>query len=118
MAHRDVARYTDTITAPIALTRIARDRRRMRAQLPKKRKVRNVLGVADATKSVMSIERNVTVVRYDARGQLQWRSDLSLDDALLAVLRFARKNPQANCTIELRESPAVDTIKRQNGECE
>ena len=66
----------------------------------------------------MSIERNVTVVRYDARGQLQWRSDLSLDDALLAVLRFARKNPQANCTIELRESPAVDTIKRQNGECE
>ena len=44
MAHQDVARYTDTITAPIALTRIARDRRRMRAQLPKKRKVRNVLG--------------------------------------------------------------------------
>jgi hypothetical protein len=89
---------------------------RVRAQLRETIKSETCSPSADATKSDMSIEGNVTVLRYDARGHLQWSSDLSLDDALLAVLRFVRTNPQANCTIELRESSSLGTIKPQNGE--
>ena len=51
----------------------------------------------------MATPYKVTVVTIDTHGRRR-RDALSINDALLAVLRFARKNPQATCTIELREA--------------
>jgi hypothetical protein len=48
----------------------------------------------------------VTVVTLDADGTRQ-REVLSINDALLAVLRFARKHPHASCTIDLREEQTL-----------
>jgi hypothetical protein len=48
----------------------------------------------------------VTVVTLDADGTRQ-REVLSINDALLAVLRFARKHPHASCTIDLCEEQTL-----------
>ena len=53
----------------------------------------------------MDTHCKVTIITVDADGA-GWPALLSVNDALLAVLRFARKNPQASCTIELREQGA------------
>ena len=51
----------------------------------------------------MATPYKVTVVTVDPRGRRS-RAAVAINDALLAVLRFARKNPHASCTIELREA--------------
>ena len=48
----------------------------------------------------MTAEHQVSVLNVDAKGNY-WRETLPTKDALLKLLRFLRKNPQAVCTIEL-----------------
>lgn len=63
----------------------------------------------------MSIDGKVAVITIDANGSRK-AEVLSINDALLAVLRFARKHPQSSCTIELRErepltaAPAIEVF--------
>lgn len=52
----------------------------------------------------MPLDYEVTVLRVDSSGRLYWRSTLAVNDAILTLLRFARKNPNARCRLELRES--------------
>lgn len=54
----------------------------------------------------MPLEYEVTVLRVDPQGRLYWRSTLAVNDAMLMLLRFARKNPKSICKIELRERKA------------
>lgn len=44
----------------------------------------------------------ITVINADPKGNF-WKEPLPLNDALLKLMQFARKNPQSICTIELRE---------------
>lgn len=48
----------------------------------------------------------VTVEQVDADGNYT-REKLGLNDAVLSLLRFARRHPNALCTIELREVDPV-----------
>lgn len=48
----------------------------------------------------------ITIVNCDAEGNF-WKETLPLNAALLKLMRFARKNPDAACTIELREPSAL-----------
>jgi hypothetical protein len=69
----------------------------------------------------MAAPYKVTVVTVDTRGRRN-RGVLAINDALLAVLRFARKNPHASCTIELREAlgksdpPGAATEREPSGD--
>ena len=54
----------------------------------------------------MPLEYEVTVLRIDPHGRLCWRSTLAVNDALLTLLRFARKHPESHCRIELRDCKA------------
>jgi hypothetical protein len=56
----------------------------------------------------------ITLSRYDAGGRLVWRTIRSVDDALLAVMRFARQNPHSICTIELRQTSGSETTKQMD----
>ena len=50
---------------------------------------------------------HITIVNCDAEGNF-WKETLPLNAALLKLMRFARKNPDAECTIELRETSTVN----------
>ena len=52
----------------------------------------------------MPLDFEITMLHYDAEGRLYWRSRVNINNALLTVLRFARQNPGAVCTIELHET--------------
>ncbi len=52
--------------------------------------------------TLMALQFKVTIVNVDSR-ENYWRETLSINDALLKLLRFARDNPRSACTIELRE---------------
>ncbi len=65
----------------------------------------------------MATPYNVTVVTVDTHGRRS-RHAVSINDALLAVLRFARKNPQASCTIELQETAGTGDQPSIAAECE
>ena len=49
----------------------------------------------------MTSGHQVVVINIDARCNY-WKETLTANDALLTLLRFLRKHPQAACTIELR----------------
>ena len=50
--------------------------------------------------------QQVSVVHMDANGNY-WREALPKNDALLKFLRFLAKNPNSDCTIELRATDNV-----------
>ena len=57
---------------------------------------------AEARDSILGVTFYVTMQQVDADGNYT-RERLPLNDAVLSLLRFARKHPNALCTIELRE---------------
>ena len=59
--------------------------------------------------SILGVTFYVTMQQLDADGNYT-RERLPLNDAVLSLLRFARKHPNALCTIELRELDPAGTI--------
>jgi hypothetical protein len=62
---------------------------------------------AEARESILGIPCYVTMQQVDASGNYT-RERLPLNEAVLSLLRFARKHPDALCTIELRELDSGD----------
>ena len=59
----------------------------------------------------MASQPRVTLLHVDPKGNY-WRESLPINDALLELLRFSRKNPHATCTIELREAEPKASVRR------
>ena len=59
----------------------------------------------------MASQSRVTLLHVDPKGNY-WRESLPINDALLELLRFSRKNPHATCTIELREADPKPSARR------
>ena len=59
----------------------------------------------------MASQSRVTLLHVDPKGNY-WRESLPINDALLELLRFSRKNPHATCTIELREAELKGSSRR------
>jgi hypothetical protein len=59
--------------------------------------------------NLVDTQRKVTVITVDVDGTPR-HNVLSINDALLAVLRFTRKHPQGACTIELHERESTPAV--------
>jgi hypothetical protein len=48
------------------------------------------------------LDYEVTVLRIEPDGRVSWKSTTTINEAILTLLQFARKNPRSQCRIELR----------------
>lgn len=53
--------------------------------------------------AIMALQYEVTLLRFNDNGSLCWRQTLPINEALLALLRYARQYPNSKTTIELRD---------------